>query len=229
MSDGFQYFDIILFAMVAAFLVLRLRSVLGRRTGTERPRDSIIGRLGAKREPAATDNVVSLPDRARLQDDAVPPADGPRPTSVAAGIAQIQGADPGFDMKAFSAGARSAFEMIVNAFAGGDTTTLRPLLSDEVYERFAEAIRHRVEAKETHETNLMAIKSADVEAAELNGRTAFVTMKFVSDQVNVTRAADGKIVDGEPDHVVEKTDFWTFARNTRSQDPNWLLVATRSA
>ncbi|MBV8653323.1 MAG: Tim44 domain-containing protein [Alphaproteobacteria bacterium] len=230
MSDGFQYFDIILFAMVAAFLVLRLRSVLGRRTGTERPRD-YLGRFGAKREPNTQDNVVNLPDRARLQDqeDLTPPANTARPTSVAAGIAQIRSADPGFDTKAFTGGARSAFEMIVHAFASGDTTTLRPLLSDEVYERFAEAIRHRVDAKETHETNLVSIKSADIEEAELNGRTAFVTMKFVSDQVNVTRAADGQIVDGEPDHVVEKTDFWTFARNTRSQDPNWLLVATRSA
>ena len=229
MSDGFQYFDIILFAMVAAFLVLRLRSVLGRRTGTERPRDPLAGRLGAKREPTAPDNVVSLPERGRPLDDAVPPTDAPRPTSVAAGIAQIRAVDPSFDMNGFAAGARSAFEMIVHAFAAGDTTTLRPLLSDEVYERFAEAIRHRVDAKETHETNLVAIKSADIEEAELNGRTAFVTMKFASDQTNVTRAADGQIVDGDADHVVEKTDFWTFARNTRSQDPNWLLVATRSA
>jgi predicted lipid-binding transport protein (Tim44 family) len=230
MSDGFQYFDIILFAMVAAFLVLRLRSVLGRRTGTERPRDSLAARFGVKREPTKTDNVVSLPDRARApdQEDVAAAASTARPSSVTAGIAQIRGADAGFDTKAFTGGARGAFEMIVHAFASGDTTTLRPLLSDEVYERFAEAIRHRVDAKETHETNLVAIKSADIEGAELNGRTAFVTMKFVSDQVNVTRAADGQIVDGEPEHVVEKTDFWTFARNTRSQDPNWLLVATHS-
>ena len=81
----------------------------------------------------------------------------------------------------------------------------------------------------THETQLVSIKNAEIDEAELNGRTAFVTVKFISDQTNVTRAADGKIVDGEPDRVVEKTDFWTFARNTRSQDPNWLLVATRSA
>jgi predicted lipid-binding transport protein (Tim44 family) len=158
----------------------------------------------------------------------VQPAETPRPTSVAAGIAQIRAADPSFDTTGFASGARGAFEMIVHAFASGDTANLRPLLSDEVYERFAEAIRHRVDAKETHETTLVAIKSADIEEAELNGRTAFVTMKFVSDQINVTRAADGQIADGEPDHVVEKTDFWTFARNTRSQDPNWLLVATRS-
>ena len=110
----------------------------------------------------------------------------------------------------------------------GDVAALRPLLSDEVYERFAEAIRHRVEAKETLETQLVTIKSADIDEAQLNGQTAFVTVKFISDQINATRAADGKVVEGEPEHVVEKTDFWSFARNTRSQDPNWLLVATRS-
>lgn len=225
MSDGFQYFDIIIFAMIAAFLVLRLRGVLGRRTGTEKPREF---RPLAKRDKP-TDNVVSLPDPARPRDELAPPPGGPRAATPTAGLAQIRAADPAFDADTFVQGARGAFEIIVNGFAHGDSATLRPLLSDEVYERFAEAIRHRVEAKETHETQLVTIKTAEIDEAQLNGRTAFVTVKFVSDQVNVTRAADGTIVDGEPDHVVEKTDFWTFARNTRSQDPNWLLVATRSA
>ncbi len=223
MSDGFQYFDIIIFAMIAAFLVLRLRSVLGRRTGTEKPREF---RPLAKPAP---DNVVSLTDGARAREDLAPPPAGPRAATPEAGLAQIRSADPSFDAATFVPGARGAFEIIVNGFAHGDTATLRPLLSDEVYERFAEAIRHRLAAKETLETHLVSIKTAEIDEAALNGRTAFVTVKFVSDQTNVTRAADGTIVDGDPDHVVEKTDFWTFARNTRSQDPNWLLVATRSA
>jgi predicted lipid-binding transport protein (Tim44 family) len=228
MSDGFQYFDIIIFAMIAAFLVLRLRSVLGRRTGTEKPRDGLVPRIGIKRDPA-TNNVVSLPDQARAREELAPAPGGPRAATPAAGLAQIRAADPSFAPDAFVQGAHGAFEIIVNAFARGDTATLRPLLSDEVYERFAEAIRHRVEAKETLETQLITIKSADIDEAQLSGRTAFVTVKFVSDQINATRAADGTIVEGEPEHVVEKTDFWSFARNTRSQDPNWLLVATRSA
>ena len=219
MTDG--YFDIILFAMVAAFLVLRLRAVLGRRTGNEQRRENPLARVP---EPARDnrDNIVPLPDR---------PAEAPRdlqPVSLDAGLAQIAAADPSFDAKAFVRGARSAFEMIVNAFAAGDTAALRPLLSDEVYDRFTEAIRARVAAKETHETRLDSIKAAEIVEAQLNGRTAFVTVRFASDQVNVTRAADGTVLDGEPDRIVEKTDFWTFARNTRSQDPNWLLVATRS-
>jgi predicted lipid-binding transport protein (Tim44 family) len=225
MSDGFQYFDIIIFAMIAAFLVLRLRSVLGRRTGTEKPREF---RPLAKRD-AAGNNVVSLPDPARTRDDPSPPG-GPRAATPAAGMAQIRTADPAFDPNAFAQGARGAFEIIVNAFAHGDTATLRPLLSDEVYERFAEAIRHRIAAKETLETQLVTIKSAEIDEAQLNGQTAFVTVKFISDQINATRSADGKIVEGSPEseHVVEKTDFWSFARDTGSGDPNWVLVATAS-
>jgi predicted lipid-binding transport protein (Tim44 family) len=228
MGDGFQYFDIIIFAMVAAFLVLRLRGVLGRRTGTEKPRDGFFPRSRANRD-AAPDNVVSLPDAVRAREELAPVPGGPRAATPESGLAQIRGADPAFDPAGFVQGARGAFEIIVNAFAGGDAATLRPLLSDEVYERFADAIRQRAAAKETLETQLVSIKSAEIDEAELNGRTAFITIKFISDQVNVTRATDGKIVDGDPDRVVEKTDFWTFARNTRSQDPNWLLVATRSA
>jgi predicted lipid-binding transport protein (Tim44 family) len=221
MTDG-GYFDIILFAMVAAFLVLRLRAVLGRRTGTEQRRENPLLRAPEAARDSARDNVVPLPDRS------IEAPSGGGPVSLEAGLGQIRSADPAFDPKGFIQGARGAFEIIVNAFAAGDTATLRPLLSDEVYERFAEAIRARNEAKETHETRLDSIKSAEITEARLNGRTAFVTVRFASDQVNVTRSADGHVVDGEPDRMVEKTDFWTFARNTRAQDPNWLLVATRS-
>jgi predicted lipid-binding transport protein (Tim44 family) len=223
MSDGFQYFDIIIFAMIAAFLVLRLRSVLGRRTGTERPPEPIRPPI-AKRDVGG-DNVVSLTEPA-ARDIAAPPT--PQATPQGDGLSQIRAADAKFDPAEFLQGARGAFEMIVHGFAAGDTATLRPLLSDDVYERFAEAIRQRVAAKETQETNIVAVKSQEISDAELQGRTAFVTVKFVSDQVNILRAADGTAIDGGPDQVHEKTDFWTFARNLRSQDPNWLLVATRS-
>jgi predicted lipid-binding transport protein (Tim44 family) len=219
MGDGFQYFDIILLALVAAFLVLRLRSVLGRRTGTERPPEPIRPPI-AKRDIGG-DNVVSLTEPA-VRDVAAPAV------AKGDGLSQIRAADPKFAPADFLQGARSAFEMIVHGFAAGDTATLRPLLSDDVYERFAEAIRQRVAAKETQETNIVAVKSQEISDAELQGRTAFVTVKFVSDQVNILRAADGTAIEGGPDQVHEKTDFWTFARNLRSQDPNWLLVATRS-
>jgi len=222
----FQYFDIILFAMVAAFLVLRLRSVLGRRTGNERRRDLFAQRpaplsdkLGADKvaTPDGGDKVVPLSTVAAKAAD-----------SVAEGIARISRADSGFDPSQFLAGARVAFEMIVTAFARGEKSALRPLLSDEVFRPFAQTIDDRVTAKETVETGDLKLDAAEIVEADMSGRTARVTVKLVSHQVSVTRAMNGSIVDGDPDHPIEKTDYWTFARDTRSADPNWQLVATGS-
>jgi len=218
---GEQFFDIILFAMVAGFLILRLRSVLGRRTGQERRRNNPF-----LRQPEPTgDKVVPLGPRV-----AVPPptATAPPGDAVAAGLAAIHNADPEFDPAHFVDGARVAFEMIVAAFAAGDKAKLRPLLSDEVYRPFSAAIDERDAAKETLETRILGMKQLDIVEAQLAGRWARVTLKIVSDQINVIRAHDGSIVDGDPDHPIEKTDFWTFARDTRSTDPNWALVATDS-
>jgi len=216
----FQYFDIILFAMVAGFLVLRLRSVLGRRTGNERRRD-LFPRRGAPASDVAT---LVEPDKrvARLASDERP-AD-----MVAEGLNGIRRADSSFDPAHFIEGARTAFEMIVAAFAKGDKAVLRPLLSDEVFQRFVVAIDERVAARETLETQIERLDSVDIVEAELAGRTAQVTLKLVSHQINVTRAMDESIVDGAPGQPVEKTDYWTFARDTRSTDPNWVLVATSS-
>ena len=147
---------------------------------------------------------------------------------MAAGLARIRDADPGFDPPQFLEGARAAFEMIVAAFAEGDQDKLRPLLSDEVYRPFCTAIDERGAAHETLESRILALKQIDISEAELDGRAARVTLKIVSDQINVVRAHDGSIVDGDPEHAIEKTDFWTFARDTRSADPNWALVATDS-
>lgn len=230
MGDGVQFFDIIIFAAIAVFLGLRLRSVLGRRTGNERQRDPF--KPVGPREDAARDKVVPLPDRPRpaqaepgsAADEAAPVESGP----ALPGIDQIRGADPSFSPGGFLSGARAAFEMIVGAYAAGDAATLRPLLSDEVFENFNNAIKARTRAKETLETTLVGIASADIVEAELQGRTALVTVKFVSEQVNVTRDAEGRVVDGDPSTVAKVTDIWTFSRNTRARDPNWTLVATRS-
>ena len=123
-------------------------------------------------------------------------------------------------------GAKIAFEMVITAFAGGDTKTLRPLLSNDVFEDFSGAIKARLDKKENLESTLVGISEADIIEAELQGKTAFVTIKFVSEQINVTRDAEGEVVDGDPGGVATVTDIWTFARNTRSRDPNWTLVAT---
>jgi predicted lipid-binding transport protein (Tim44 family) len=220
MGDFPHSLDIILFALVAVFLVLRLRSVLGRRTGHERRQpllrraeptgDKVIafGRPGQPPPPAPT---------------AAPPGD-----AVAGGLGEVRGADPDFDPSAFLQGARAAFEMIVGAFAAGEKAQLRPLLADEVYTPFVAAIDERNAAREALETRIVQIKRFDIVEAGLDGSTARITVKLVSDQVNLVRAHDGSVVDGDPEHPTEKTDFWTFARDTRSTDPNWVLVATAS-
>ena len=218
MGDGFQYLDILVFAVIAGFLVFRLRSVLGRRTGTERRRDA----FGSAERP--TENVVSLPPRGQVP----PPSVAETETPAQSGLAAVTAADHAFDEKHFLEGARAAFEIIVNALAKGDAAALKPLLSEAVFASFAEAIRTREASQERHETNLLTVKSVEIAEAAMQGDTALITVKIVSDQINVTRAADGHVVDGSPDHVEEKTDLWTFSRSLRSRDPNWTLVATHS-
>jgi predicted lipid-binding transport protein (Tim44 family) len=221
MGEFQQYFDIILFAMVAGFLVLRLRSVLGRRTGNERRRE-----LFARRPGPVANKVPSLAEPSGVT--ATPPAVTSGADPVAAGLGRIRGVDASFEASQFLDGARIAFEMIVTEFASGDKAALQPLLSKEVFRQFVAAIDERMTAKETLETRISRIDSSDIVEADLLGRTAQVTVKLVSQQINVTRAMDGSIVDGDPQHPIEKTDYWTFARDTRSSDPNWVLVATSS-
>ena len=153
----------------------------------------------------------------------------PPANTVAGGLAQITAGDPGFEAPAFLDGARGAFEMIVAAFAKGDKSELRPLLSDDTYKSFAAAIDEREAAGETLETRIAKLKDIDIIEAGMDGRTARITVKLVSDQINVLRAHDGSVVDGDPQNLIEKTDYWTFARDIRSADPNWLLVATGSS
>jgi predicted lipid-binding transport protein (Tim44 family) len=221
MGGDFQYFDIILFAMIAAFLVLRLRSVLGRRTGNERRRE-----LFARRATPVADQSANT-DAADKVTPIAPVATRPADT-VAEGLGRIRRADPSFDPAQFLEGARIAFEMIVTAFAKGDKTALRPLLSDEVFQPFARTIDERAAAHENVEARDLKLDDAAIVEADTAGRMARVTVKLVSHQLTVTRAMDGSIVDGDPSHPVEKTDYWTFARDTRSTDPNWQLVATGS-
>ena len=218
MGDIPNYFDIILFGMVAAFLVLRLRSVLGRRTGNERRRDAF-----PQRPAPVADTVVSLGARPGQ----LSPTSAAH--SVADGLATITAVEPSFNVNEFLDGARGAFELIVSGFARGDKPALRSLLSDEVFIPFSAAIDERVAAGETLETRIEKLKDVDIVAAEMQGHEARLTVKLVSDQIHVLRAHDGSVVDGDPQKPIEKTDFWTFARETRSNDPNWLLVATGSA
>lgn len=219
--EGFEFVDIIILAMVAGFLILRLRSNLGRRTGHEQQQDAY--RSG--------DNVVNLPQRGqtegrdRSQRDIDPAYQG---TPFEEGLTQITLSDPDFTVDGFLNGATTAFEMIVKSYANHDTDTLKPLLADDVYASFASAIQDREDSGEKMETELVVIKPAKLESIDVDGRLAKIAVRFETEQVNLIKDADGTVVDGDPDQVESVTDIWTFERDLSSTDPNWLLVATRS-
>ena len=233
MNDVFDIYTIIFLAL-AVFIFLRLRSVLGQRTGRERPPYDPY----SAREPArpAPEKVVALPNRApeAAQKPAEPsaaPAErwkgvAETGSALAAGLDAIVAADPQFDAKHFLTGARAAYEMIVTAFAEGDRKALKNLLSREVYEGFDAAITDREKKGNKVETRFVAIESADITGAEMRNRSAQVTVKFVSQLVSVTRDNKDNVVEGNPDKVTDVTDVWTFARDISSRDPNWKLVAT---
>jgi predicted lipid-binding transport protein (Tim44 family) len=238
--------EIFLIALVAVFLVLRLRSVLGRRTGNERPppaHDPFSAppagdsgqpgwnqgtRPAADAPATAGGNVIELPRPERPAAPPTPSAGGALTISQAAqpGVDRIRQADPSFDPREFLRGAREAFEMIVAAFARGDSAALRSLLSDGLFAGFDGAIRARQAARETQQTTVIGFEACELSEADLRERLAVCTVRFVSEQVNVTRNAEGTVIDGSPNEVTKVTDLWTFQRDTGSPDPNWLLVAT---
>lgn len=216
--------DILIFAMIAAFLVLRLRNVLGRRTGNEQRRDDSVFQPRPHRQPEPgnddatdTDNVIALPDRTNGI------AGG-----KASGLTQIKVADPRFDEHEFLKGARMAFEMIVTAFSNGDRDTLRALTSREVLENLELAIEERERKGHVLESTLVGIGKVEMVEAEMAGSEARVTIRIESEQVNVTRDAEGQIVAGSEAAVEKVTDVWVFARDTQSADPNWSLIETHT-
>ena len=227
--EGFQFIDIIILAMAAGFIVLRLRSVLGRRTGhepTAESRDSREGTLAHN-----PDNVVPLPlptlrrSRESILMDIEPAYQG---TPLETGLVQIKMSDPGFSASAFLEGAAKAFELIVAAYAKHDTDTLKPLLSPDVYARFAGAIQEREERGEVLETELVVLKPPRLEGVEVRDNRAIVDVRFQSEQANIVKDKTGAVIEGDRDHVDSVTDVWTFARDLTNANPNWLLIATRS-
>ena len=224
----------IIFLALAVFIFLRLRSVLGQRTGRERPPYDPYSARDAVRSPAS-DKVVALPTRSAPQ--AVEPAPAPadrwkgvaeQGTALANGFDAIVAEDKTFDPKHFLTGGRAAYEMIVTAFAEGDRKSLKNLLSREVYDGFENAIRERENRGETTETRFVSIDKADLIGAELRGKTAQITVRFVSQLISVTHDRTGGVIEGSPEKVTEVTDVWTFARDISSRDPNWKLVATEA-
>lgn len=231
---GAAEIEILFLAGIAAFIGYRIYTVLGRRTGNEPPPVSRRESIEPRRQTSSKgeDNVIALP-RAREAAPVRPrhsvlnSIDANSP--VAAGLNAIRGDDPGFDADAFVEGAKMAHEMIVKAYADGDRAQLRPLLADDVLQSFEGAISAREKAGHRVEFGFVGLKSATLEDARLKGRVSEITVKFVSELITATRDAAGVVVEGAAGVVREVTDIWTFARDTRSADPNWKLVATAGA
>lgn len=237
MSHIFDPLNIFILA-VAIIVFWRLSTVLGRRTGSERPPvDPFAPR--EKLEKKLADG--ALPERANRRHTEPAPANvpvsaAPAPpiwegfaaagSAVAKGLEKIAAADRQFNPTAFLEGARTAYEMIVAAFATGDKQALKPLLSREVYEGFARAIDQRRQAGETLETSFVGINAAELVAADLSGKKASLTVRFVSEQISCRKDKSGDILEGDPKKIREISDIWTFERDVSSRDPNWTLVAT---
>jgi len=229
----------IIFLALAVFIFLRLRNVLGQRTGGERPPYDRTARNVVQGAPDNNNNVVPIPgtviDQAPLAPTAevTPPADrwkglAETGTPLAQGLDAIALLDSSFDPRHFLSGARSAYEMIVLAFANGDRRALKDLLSSEVYDSFEAVIKDREKREQKTETRFVSIDKAELVGAEARDRAAQLTVRFVSQMISVTRDKAGTIVDGNPDKVTDITDVWTFARDATSRDPNWKLVGTGS-
>jgi len=240
--NGFVDIYSVVFLVIAIVVFLRLRNVLGRRTGNERPPFDPYSRresLPAQTNDKTGDKVINLPRRPAQPDGAAaatvaPGAEeriktiAPEGTPLNEGLKAIATLDRSFDPAEFIAGGKAAYEMIVTAFAEGDRKALKQLLSREVYDGFVSAIGEREGRGETIEFKFVGIDKTDITAASAKGANAQITVRFLSKLVSATHDKSGAVVDGDPVHVGDVTDIWTFARDTTSRDPNWKLVATES-
>jgi predicted lipid-binding transport protein (Tim44 family) len=239
MQDSFDITTLI-FIVLAVFVVWRLRSVLGQKTGSEQPPLDPLSRREPPLRPgkpsADQDNVVRLPgaNGARVAPEpGVSAAErwkgfAEPGTPMALALDEIARSEPTFDAATFLDGAQAAYEMIVSAFAQGDRKTLKDLLSKDVYEGFERAITEREQRGEKVETTFVSVDKAEITGADVQGKTAQVSIRFLSKLITVTRDAADVVVDGSPDAVVDVTDVWTFERVLGSRDPNWKLVATEA-
>lgn len=247
MSEIFDTTTIITIA-IAVFILLRLRSVLGTRNDNERPpfEPYEIDRKTRKAKPAgkkanttdkASDNVIPMPGREEAQRAASSTistaekainAYAKSGTKLNRGLKEILGQDASFNPDSFVDGAKMAYEMIVTSFSDGDRNTLKNLLSREVYEGFSAAISYRESRKEQVRSNFVGIEKAVIKSAGVIDNDAQVTVEFVSQIISSTHDAAGEVIDGDPEQVGEVHDIWTFAKDVRSNDPNWKLVATES-
>lgn len=223
--------DLIIYALVTAGLIFWLRSILGTRNGEERDRSTPF--LKADTD-AAKSNVVPLNDKLegsenKIAEFARNPKNGMSIDNRTAeeGLQAIAQIDRSFDLVKFLFAAQDAFVFIVESFAEGDRDTLRDLLAPDVYTAFEGAITQREKDGYTMKTEIVAIKQSVVAEVRLDGKMAFVSVRFFAEETSCTKDQSGEIVSGHPEKVTQMRDLWTFSRDLRGRDPRWMLVATR--
>lgn len=233
MNQAFDPLNLLILA-IAVVVILRLRSVLGKRTGNERPPFDPYAAQRRAEKPQANGNVINLPQRDNGPDNPVldTPAEpvwsgyAEADSNVAKGLEKIAASDSQFSTRTFVDGAKVAYEMVVTAFAQGDRQSLKNLLSRDVYEGFAKAIEDREKAGNVLESRFVGIDKADLVGADLKGKKATITIRFLAEFISATLDKAGEVIEGDPKQVREVTDVWTFERDTGSRDPNWKLAAT---
>lgn len=208
---------IVILALVALFIGLRLYSVLGERTGHEQ--QPILKPAEARVEPRVTPAPAPQPAPADADSLAYLPLAGPA-------VRAILAADPSFDVARFLEGAKAAYRLILESFWKGDLDTVRPHVDAHVYQTFADAIEQRNKDRLTLDNRLVAIEQTVISEASLEKAVALVTVRFEADIAAVTRNAEGQVVAGSLTDAVQTRDLWTFRRDLSSRDPNWLLIET---
>jgi predicted lipid-binding transport protein (Tim44 family) len=231
-----EFFDLptLIVIAVAVFVLFRLRSVLGTRTGNERPPVE-------RRKPAAAEGAEETVVPLRPRGTAAPELDDERRArkteaeieqfshgnaELAAGFRAVVEADPTFTPKSFLDGAKQAYEMIITAYAAGDRQTLKNLLEKDVFEGFQRAIAEREAAGQTVDFTFVGLPKVEISEAEYDRKNILLTVRFHAEVVSATRDKDGNLVEGNADQVQTIADEWTFARNPKSRDPNWKVVTT---
>jgi len=232
MSEIFDLPNLILLG-IAIVVLLRLKSVLGTRTGHEKkPYDPYKpdseDKKPSRQDAKDSDNVIELPVKEKPVKD-VPVWEGvaKKGSALAKSLEKIKAADQTFNAAEFIEGSKIAYEMILNAFANGDKSTLKKLLSEDVYDSFEEVILQREERKEVAQSDFVGLKKAEIKKAALKDNSAQITMNFACDLISVTYSEDNEVVDGDPKAVNEVIDVWTFSRDVTSKNPNWKLIATQ--
>lgn len=226
-----MHLDILIFAIIAAFLIYRLNSILGTKNGSERERPNPLNSVdpAAPGAPAAS-NVVPLPRPvAPLAGvEQLVDAEANKDGRIETGLAEIVAVDPQFEVNSFIAGARYAFELIVTSYAKGDLEALKPLLSPKLFKDFEAGVKAREAEGQTTSLTVHRILKAHIIEAHLGGVMAYITVDYDVEETMVTKDRDGNVVDGNDDRIFNVEDIWTFTRDTRAHDPNWILIETRA-